>query len=40
MEWHTDHLRKLDPAYLRYIYNNDLIITLDKVPDIMAVYGH
>jgi hypothetical protein len=39
MEWHTSFLQKMDPAYLRYIYNNDLVITLDKVPDIMAVYG-
>ncbi len=39
MEWHTSFLQKLDPDYLRYIYHNDLIITLDKVPDIMAVYG-
>jgi hypothetical protein len=39
MEWHTNFIKKVDTKYLRYIYNSDLIVTLDKVPDIMAVYG-
>jgi hypothetical protein len=39
MEWHTSFIKKVDTHYLKYIYNNDLVITLDKVPDIMAVYG-
>jgi len=39
MEWHTSFIRKVNTDYLKYIYNNDLTITLDKVPDIMAVYG-
>lgn len=39
MEWHTDFLKKVPVGHLRYVYNNDLVITLDKVPVIMAVYG-
>jgi hypothetical protein len=39
MVWHTSFIKKMDPKYLRYIYNNDYVITLDKVPDIMAIYG-
>lgn len=39
MEWHTSYIRKVPTDYLKYIYNNDMVITLDKVPDIMATYG-
>lgn len=39
MEWHTDFLRKVPIAHLRSVYDNDLVVTLDKVPDIKAVYG-
>lgn len=39
MEWHTSHLQKLDQAYLRMVYNNDLVVTLDEVPDIVKEYG-
>lgn len=39
MEWHTTYLTGVDKDYLKYVYNNDLTITLDKVPDIMKVYG-
>jgi len=39
MEWHTSHLEHLDKTYLKYVYDHDLIVTLDKVPDIMAQYG-
>ncbi|MEO5564439.1 MAG: glycosyl hydrolase [Chitinophagaceae bacterium] len=39
MEWHTSHLQKVDKDYLKYVYNHDLIITLDEVPDIMKQYG-
>jgi hypothetical protein len=39
MVWHTSFVLKADPAYLKYIYTNDLVVTLDKVPNIMAVYG-
>ena len=38
MEWHTSHLQNLDKEYLKYIYNHDLIITKDEVPDIMKKY--
>lgn len=38
MEWHTSFLTKVDKDYLKYVYNHDLIITLDKVPDIMKLY--
>jgi hypothetical protein len=37
--WHTGHLKSVDPTYLRFIYNHDLIITLDEVPNIVKVYG-
>jgi hypothetical protein len=39
MVWHSSFLKKIDPKYLNSVYNSDLVITLDKVPDIMAVYG-
>ncbi|HEX8350141.1 MAG TPA: glycosyl hydrolase [Hymenobacter sp.] len=39
MEWHTSHLQKLDPKYLRYLYGHELVITKDEVPDIMKMYG-
>lgn len=39
MEWHTNFLRKVPVEQLRKVYNSDLVITLDKVPDIMKVYG-
>jgi hypothetical protein len=39
MEWHTNFLQKIDTAYLKYIYANDLVVTRDKLPDILAVYG-
>jgi hypothetical protein len=39
MEWHTDFLKKVDTTYLKHIYNHDLIITLDEVPDIVKTYG-
>ena len=40
MEWHTGHLKSVDTTYLKFIYNHDLVITLDEVPDIMKVYGN
>ena len=40
MEWHTDHLKKVDKEYLKYVYNHNIIITLDEVPDIMKTYGN
>ncbi|CAN5360868.1 hypothetical protein BH11BAC3_BH11BAC3_06600 [soil metagenome] len=39
MEWHTGHLKKVNTAYLKFIYNHELVITLDEVPDIMKQYG-
>lgn len=39
MEWHTNFLRKVPVEQLRKVYNSDLVITLDEVPDIMKVYG-
>lgn len=40
MEWHTGHLKKVDKEYLKMVYNHELIITLDKVPDIVKQYGN
>lgn len=39
MEWHTDHLTKVDKTYLNYVYHHNAVITLDEMPNIMAVYG-
>jgi hypothetical protein len=39
MEWHTSFIQKVDTTYLKYIYDNDLVVTLDKLPNIMGVYG-
>ncbi|HEY3405535.1 MAG TPA: glycosyl hydrolase [Ohtaekwangia sp.] len=39
MEWHTDHLKKIDDDYLNKVYHHDLVITKDELPDIMKVYG-
>lgn len=39
MEWHTNFLKGVDPIYLKQVYNNPLIITLDKMPNIMKTYG-
>jgi hypothetical protein len=39
MEWHTTYIHSVDTNYLKLLYHHDLIITLDKVPNIMSVYG-
>jgi len=39
MEWHTDHLEDIDEEYLKRLYNHELILTKDELPDIMKVYG-
>ncbi len=39
MVWHTGHITKVNKDYLKYVYHHDQVITLDKVPDIMGVYG-
>ncbi len=39
MQWHTSWLTDTDTDYLEEVYNHELVITLDEVPDIMATYG-
>ncbi len=39
MEWHTSWLEKVDKTYLKKVYDHELVITLDEVPNIMAKYG-
>jgi hypothetical protein len=39
MQWHTSHLTETDQEYLRYLYNHEVVVTRDEVPDIVAVYG-
>lgn len=39
MQWHTGHLQRTDKDYLKYVYNHDLVITLDEVPNIMSLYS-
>jgi len=39
MQWHTSHLTDTDQEYLRYVYNHELVVTRDELPDIVAVYG-
>jgi hypothetical protein len=39
MEWHTDFIRKVDTTYLKQVYNHEMVITRDEVPNIMKVYG-
>lgn len=39
MEWHSTYLSQMNQEYLRKVYNHELIITLDEVPDIMQEYG-
>jgi hypothetical protein len=38
MEWHTSFLQGVDKAYLKYVYNHELIVTKDKLPDIVKGY--
>jgi len=38
-QWYTRHLFKTDVTYLNEVYHHDLVITLDKLPDIMKQYG-
>ncbi|HYF70499.1 MAG TPA: glycosyl hydrolase [Ohtaekwangia sp.] len=40
MEWHTDHLEDIDEEYLKHVYDHELVITKDELPDIMAVYSN
>lgn len=39
MEWHTGHLQKVDKKYLKFVYKDPIIITLDEIPDIMKNYS-
>lgn len=39
MVWHTDHIRKVDTAYLKHVYSSPNVVTLKQVPDIMHQYG-
>ena len=39
MVWHTSWLTDLDTEYLSYVYNHELVTTLDELPDIVEVYG-
>lgn len=39
MEWHTQFIRDVDTVYLKQVYNNNLTITRDEVPDIMKIYS-
>ena len=39
MLWHTSHVSKHNVDDMKRIYNHDLVITLDEVPNIMEVYG-
>ncbi len=37
--WHTGHLTDTDDGYLNEVYNHELTVTLEDVPDIVAEYG-
>lgn len=39
MEWHTNFLQQVPVTQLKSVYHNNLVVTLDKLPDIVAVYG-
>jgi len=39
MEWHTDYLTNMSMDYLTLLYEHELVITRDKIPDIMSVYS-
>lgn len=39
MEWHSSHLYAVDKTYLRFVYNHDLVITKDEIPNILQTYG-
>jgi hypothetical protein len=36
MLWHTSYVNNHDKAALKRIYNNDLVLTRDRLPDIMT----
>lgn len=39
MEWHTTWLTDVDAEYLSYVFNHELVLTLDELPDIMTACG-
>jgi beta-mannanase len=39
MEWSGSWVRDINKTYLKMLYNHDLIITRDEIPDIMTKYG-
>ena len=39
MQWHTNYLREVPVKHLRYVYDDDLVVTLDEVPNIVKQYG-
>ncbi len=39
MTWHTQHLTDMKVTYLKRVYDHDLIITKDELPDIVMEYG-
>jgi hypothetical protein len=39
MTWHTNYITDNDPNYIKFVYDHDLVITLDEVPDIMELYS-
>jgi len=39
MQWHTSHLSNIAIAELKNVYNHDLVVTLDEVPNIMQEYS-
>lgn len=39
MEWHTTHLEGVDRAYLKKVYEHDLVLTLDELPNFMTACG-
>ncbi len=39
MEWHTSHLTEMDSTYLRNVYNHDLVVTRDEIPNLMAAHN-
>ena len=39
MIWHTDWLTDLDENYIDEVYQSDLVITLDELPNIVEEYG-
>jgi hypothetical protein len=39
MVWHTSYIQGIDPVYLKKVYNSELVLTRDELPDIDSVYG-